>query len=178
MLVLGMVARTRGKLHIAQRLQRAADGGLVERDRELIMKPLDQIDQSPAHHPVDRRDRTLRDDFDQGPVLRIVQPRTGAGGLAVQQSVGATGIEPDHPVPHDLKPDAADPGRRAPAAAVVNLRQRQQPTRRVRAFRPARQSSQRHPVEIIPQADALPMPPPLQSRGTMDLDFSRLGNLP
>jgi hypothetical protein len=74
--------------------------------------------QSPAHHPVDRRDRTLLDDLDQCPALRIVQPRTGPGGLAVQQPIGAPSIESDHPVPHNLKPDAADPSRVATLLAA------------------------------------------------------------
>jgi hypothetical protein len=153
MLVLGMMSRPRGQLHVAQLLQLAADVGLVERDGKFVMEPLGQIDQPPAHHPVDRRDRAAFHNIDQCLPLHIVQPRTGAGRLAIQKSIGTTGIEPDNPVPHDLKPDAADPGRRAPAAAVVNLGQSQQSTRLVRAFRCSRQSPQGRPVEILPQAD-------------------------
>lgn len=65
------------------------------------------------------------DNIDQGLPLRIVQPRVGAGRLAVQKSIGTAGIEPQHPVPHDLKPNTADPRRRTPTAAIVNLGQGQ-----------------------------------------------------
>ena len=84
MLVLGMMARPRGELHVAQLLQLAADGGLIERDRKFVMEPLGQIDQPPAHHPVDCRDRAALDNIDQCLALHIVQPRTGARRLAIQ----------------------------------------------------------------------------------------------
>lgn len=79
-----MMAWPRGELHVAQLLQLAADGGLVERHSKLVMEPLDQIDQSPAHHSVDRRDRTALDNIDQCLALPIVEPRAGAGRLAIQ----------------------------------------------------------------------------------------------
>jgi len=153
MLVLGMMARPRSELHVTQLLQLATDGGLIERDRKFVMEPLGQIDQPPAHHPMDRRDRTLLDNINQGLALRIVQPRTRAGRLPIHQPIRTAGIEPHHPVPHDLKPNAADPSRCAPIAAVVNLGQGQQPTRLVRALRRPRQSSKCCPVKIFPQAD-------------------------
>jgi len=103
MFVLGMVARPRREFDVTQLLQLAADGGLVERDGKLVMEPLGQINQPPTHHSVDCRDRAALDDIDQCLALRIIQPRTGARRFAIQQSVGATGIEPDHPVAHNLK---------------------------------------------------------------------------
>lgn len=105
MLVLGMVAMSRLEFDVAQLLQVTADGGLVKRDRKFLMEPLRQIDQLPAHHPVDGRDRAALDNVDQGLALHIAQPRTRARRLAIQQSIRSTGIEPDHPVPHNLKPD-------------------------------------------------------------------------
>ena len=153
MLVLGMVARPCREFDVAQLLQLAANGGLVKRDRKFLMEPLRQIDQPPAHHPVDGRDRAALDNIDQGLALRIAQPRTRARRLATQQSIRSRDIEPDHSVPHNLKPDAADPGRRAPATAIVNPGQSQQPPRLVPALGRPRQSSQRCPVEIFPQAD-------------------------
>jgi hypothetical protein len=117
------------------------------------MEPPDQIDQAPAHHPVDRRDQSAFDHLDQRLTLRIVKPGTGTGRLAVQQAIRTTRIEAEHPVSHDLKPDPTNPSRGCPAAAVVNLGQGQQPTRLARALRCPRQSSQRCPVEIFTQAD-------------------------
>lgn len=111
MFVLCMMLRPGAQLHVAQLLQLAADAGLVERDGKFVIKPLGQVDQPPAHHPVNRWDGTAFDNIDQCLSLRIVQPRAGAGRFAAQKSIGPMGIEPDHPVPHDLKPNAADPGR-------------------------------------------------------------------
>jgi hypothetical protein len=153
MFVLGMVARPCREFDVAQLLQLAADGGLVERDGKLVVEPPGQIDQPPTHHSVDCRDRAALDDIDQCLALRIVQPRTGAGRFAIQQSIGTAGIEPDHPVAHNLKTNSADPSRSTSATAVVNFSQRQQPPRLVRALRRPRQSSQRRPVKIFPQAD-------------------------
>ena len=125
MLVLGMVARPRGELHVAQLLQLPADIGLVERDGKFVMEPLDEIDQPPANNPMDRRGRAALDNIDQCLALRIVEPRTRLRGLAIEQAVGATGIEPQHPVPHNLKSDTTDPRGRTPAPAIVNLGQSQ-----------------------------------------------------
>ena len=128
----------RGELHVAQLLQLPADIRLIKRDGKFVMEPLDQNNQAPAHDPVDRRDRATLDNIDQRLTLRIVEPRTWTRRLAIQKSIGTAGIEPDHPVPHDLKPNAADPRGCAPAAAVVYRGQGQQPTRLVRALRRAR----------------------------------------
>lgn len=88
MFVLGMMARPRGEFHIAQLFQLAADSGLVQRDRKFVMEPLRQIDQPPADHPVDCRDRTLLNNIDQGLSLRIAQPRTGPGALPSSKPSG------------------------------------------------------------------------------------------
>jgi len=52
MLVLGMMARPDSAFHEAQLLQLTADRGLLEQDGKRVIKPLDQIDQPPAHQPV------------------------------------------------------------------------------------------------------------------------------
>lgn len=94
MLVLGMMARPGSEFHVAQLSPLTADRGLVKRDGKFVMEPLDESDQPSTHHPVDRRDRTLFHNIDQGLPLRIVQPRAWAGSLAVQKSIGCEGIEP------------------------------------------------------------------------------------
>jgi hypothetical protein len=85
------------------------------------MEPLDQIDQAPAHYAMDGRDRAALDNIRQCPALSIVEPRTRPRSLAVEQAVRPTGIEPQHPVPHNLKSNTTDPRRRTPATAIVNL---------------------------------------------------------
>lgn len=153
MLVLGMVARSRGEVLVAQLLQLAADGGLIERDREFVRELLDKINQAPAHDPMDRWDRSAFDHIYQRLALRTVKPGTGARRLAVQQAIGATRIEPEDPVSHDLKSDPANPSRGCLAATVANLGQCKKPSRLARALRSPRQSAQRGAVKLIPQAD-------------------------
>ena len=48
------------------------------------------------------------------------------------------GVEPHNPVPNRLQPDAADPRRFGPGAAVVDLGQRQQPPTLTRVPAPFR----------------------------------------
>lgn len=112
-----MVAKPRGELHVAQLLQPATDRPFVERGRNFIMDPVAQIDQPPAHDPVDRRNLTALDNIDQCLALYIVEPRTRGRRLAIQQAVGTSGFKPEHPVPHDLMPNSADPSRCGPTAS-------------------------------------------------------------
>ena len=147
------MARPRREFDVAQLLQLAPPDGLIERDRKFVMEPLDQIDQSPAHNLKDRWDRAAFDNLHQSPPLGIIEPGPGAGCLAIQKAIWATGIEPYHAVPHDLQSYSADPRRRSPTAAIVNLSQRQQPPRLVRAFRRTRQSPHHRSTKVIPQAD-------------------------
>ena len=60
-----MVARAGGDFPVAERLDLAAHGRLAERDAEFLPDPLHQIDQPPAHHPVDRRNRPALDNTDR-----------------------------------------------------------------------------------------------------------------
>jgi len=76
-----------------------------------------------------------------------------AESLAIKQAVRATRVEPQDPVAHNLKGHTPDLGSLAPAAAVVNLSQGQQPTGLVRAFRLPRQLPQGSAAKIIPQAN-------------------------
>jgi len=144
-----MVARPGGEPHIAQLLELAADGGLVERHRELFVQPLHQVDQAPSHDTMDRRDRPALHRLDQRTPLRVIEDRPLARRLAIEQPIGTTGVEPQYPVSHDLQRHSADPGRLAPAAAIVDLRQRQQPPGLRRALRHPCQAPQRRPVEVL-----------------------------
>ena len=103
MFVLGMVPGPRRELDIAELLQLARHGGLIERDRKFVVEPLDQVDQPPAHNSMDRRDRPALDDLHKRLALGIAEDRRLAWSLAVKQAIGATAVEPDHPIAHDLK---------------------------------------------------------------------------
>ena len=130
-----MMPGPRRELDVAQLLQLPPNGRFIKRHRKLVVKPLDQVDQPPAHNPMNRRDRPALDCVNKGMTLRIIEPRPGAGSLAVKQAIRASFIEPNHPVPHDLQAHTTDPRRRSPATAIVNLGQGQKPPGLVRASR-------------------------------------------
>jgi hypothetical protein len=113
---------------------------------------------------MNRGDRAALDRLDKRPALGIVEPGPGTGRLSIQQAIRAKGIEPNHPVAHDLQANSADPRRRSPAAAIVYLGQGQKPTRLVRTLRSPRQSSQRRSVKITPQANRRPHGAPSKTR--------------
>jgi hypothetical protein len=116
------MARAGGKLAIAHRAQHPAQRLLADRDAEFRRDPLRQIDQPPAHHPVHRRVGTGFDDPLQGRTLLGIQQRRLTRRLAVDQPLRAGRVERQHPVPHRLDPDAADPGRFAARTPVIDRR--------------------------------------------------------
>src|SRR3954451_5943442 len=82
-LALGVMARTGRELAIVHGAQLPAKRLLGNRDAELLPEPLDEIDQAPAHHAMDRRDRTLVDPGHQGRAMRVGELGRLAGRLAV-----------------------------------------------------------------------------------------------
>src|SRR4051812_25919599 len=125
--VLGIVTGARRELAIAKRAQFAAQRRLAERDLELLPDPQGEILQAPAHHAVDRRHRPTLDNVHQGLALAVIQLAGVPGSLAIDQAVRAASVEPHHPVPDGLQPNAADPCRLGPGATIVDLGQGQQP---------------------------------------------------
>jgi hypothetical protein len=123
-----MMARTRRELAIAQRPQFAAQRGLAHRNPELIPDPLHQILQPPTHHAMDGRNRATLHQGHQGVPVAGLELAGIPRRLAVDQAFGSLGIEPHRPVAHRLQPDTADPRRPGPRAALIDLRQRQQPS--------------------------------------------------
>ena len=109
-----MVARAGGDFPVAERLHLAAHGRLAERDAEFLPDPLHQIDQPPANHPVDGRDRAALDNTRERPTLVVVQLGSVSRRLAADQPVRAAGVEAQHPITNDLKADATDLGRLRP----------------------------------------------------------------
>ena len=86
-----MVARPRRKFDIAELLQLPAHGRFIKRDRKFLIEPLYQVDQSPAHNPMDRRDRAALDDCHKRLALGIIELGLLAGRLAINQRIRATG---------------------------------------------------------------------------------------
>ena len=67
-----MMARAGGELTIAQGTQFAAHRLFSDGDPKLLKHPLAQIDNAPAHDPMNRRDWTALDDPGQSSPMRIV----------------------------------------------------------------------------------------------------------
>src|SRR5260221_6119471 len=91
--------------------RRASGPRALKRDAEFLEDPLRQIDQPPAHHAMDRRDRATLDHAGDGLTLEVIELGRFTRRLAVQESVRPASVEAQHPVPDDLKPNAADLGR-------------------------------------------------------------------
>ena len=84
-----------------------------------------QISQPPAHDAMEGWHRAVLDDLPQRLALMVVEKAGSARRLAVHKAIGTLGVEPQHPVTHDLQPDTANPRRVRARAAVIDLRQRQ-----------------------------------------------------
>ena len=98
-----------------------------DRDAEFLENPLRQIDQPPAHHAMDRRNRATLDHLGDGLTLEVIELGRLPRRLAVHESVRPARVEVQHPVPDDLKPDAADLGRLGARRTVIDRRKRQKP---------------------------------------------------
>src|SRR5271170_2963237 len=116
-------------------------------------RALAEIDDPPAHDPVNRRDWAALDDRGERGAMRVVQPRRLPWRLAVDQAVRALRVELDHPVANDLQPDAADLRRLSARGAVVNRRKSQQSARLRPVLRPFRRRPQPTRAIIIPKTN-------------------------
>ena len=123
------MARASRELAITRLAQHAAQRLLGDDDAEFFENPLAEIDDPPAHDPVNRRDWAALDDRGERGAMRVVQPRRLPRRLAVNQAVRALRVELDHPVANDLQPDAPDLRRLSARGAIVNRRNSQQPAR-------------------------------------------------
>jgi len=90
---LSVVARSGREFAVAQGPQLPAERLLGDRDAEFLEYPLRQIDQPPAHHAVDRRDRTTFDHAGQRLALDIVELGRLSWRLAVQKTVRPARVE-------------------------------------------------------------------------------------
>ena len=122
-----MVARSGREFAVAHGAQLPAERLLGDCNAEFLEDPLRQIDQPPAHHAMDRRDRATLDHAGDGLTLEVIELGRFTRRLAVQESVRPASVEAQHPVPDDLKPDAADLGRLGTRRTVIDCRKRQKP---------------------------------------------------
>ena len=102
-----------------QRLQLTTDRRFINRDAELFEYPLHQILAAPAHHTVDRRDRPTFDE--PGKSLAL------ARRFAINQAIGAFGVETQNPVSDNLQTNRPDPRRIQTLATIINRGQSRQP---------------------------------------------------
>ena len=152
-LVVGVMPRPGRELAEAHRPQLPAQSLLGNPDAVLLPNPLRQVDQPPAHDPMDRRDRAALDDAGEFLALGAVELGRPSWCLAIDETVRPPGIEPQHPVADCLQTDTAN-ARRLPArAAVVNLGKRQKAPALVRVPRLLRQPPQHQRVKVFPQRD-------------------------
>jgi len=149
-----MVARAGGYFPVAKHLEFPAHRCLAQRDAEFLPDPLHQVDQPPAHHPVDRRDRPALDNTRERLTLVIAQLRRLARRFGVDQPIWAAGVEAHHPIADDLQPDPAGPGRLRPPPAVIDHRQRQKPTRLIGVLRRPCQRPQIGAPEVRSQSNS------------------------
>ena len=151
-----MRARAGGELAIPHIAQLTAHRLLGDGDTELFENPLAKIDDPPAHDPMDRRRWASFDNRDQRRPMLIFEQGRLARRLAVHETVGTTGVKPQHSIPDDLKTDAPDPRRLASRRTVVNRRKREKPSRLRPILCALRYRSYSSRVEIVPKPNRSP----------------------
>ncbi len=143
-----MVARAGREFAVAHGAQLPAERLLGDRDAELLEDPLREVDQPPAHHAVDRRDRAALDHLRNSLTLGVIELGWLAWRLAVQETSRPPRVEPQHPVPNDLETDTADLRDFCPRRALVDRGKCQQSPSLRAILRLLRQPAQPRCVEI------------------------------
>src|SRR5260370_17911514 len=169
----GLGVVTSRKLAITHGAQLAAQRLLGDNDAEFLENPLAEIDDPPAHDPMNGWNRAALDDRSERRPMRVVQPGRLSGPLAVDQPFRSAGVELHHPVANDLQRHPADLRRLRACRAVVNRRQPQNPP----PLRPILRSLGRGPhhlrVKIAPKRNGHGEPPLF---ATLESDQRRFGN--
>ena len=96
------------KLGVSHGRQFPPQGLPAHRYTERLPYPLRQIRQSPPDDTVDGRHRATFDNLHQRLEVRAIEEDAPARRLLVNQADRAFGVEPQHPIPDDLKTDAAN----------------------------------------------------------------------
>src|ERR1700734_899062 len=153
------MARASRELAITHLAQHPAQRLLGDDDAEFLENPLAEIDDTPAHDPVNRWNWAALDDRGERRPMRVVKPGWLSRRLAVDQALRPLGVELQHPVANDLERHPADPGRLRAPRAFVNRRQSQKPPR----LRPVLRSPCRRPhhlrIKISPERNGHGEPP-------------------
>jgi hypothetical protein len=105
MLIVGTMTRPGRELAKTHRPQLPAQSLLGHPDAVLLPQPLRQIDQAPAHHPVNGRDRSALDHAGEFLPLGVVELRRPSRRLAIDEASRPLGIEPQHPIADRLQPN-------------------------------------------------------------------------
>src|SRR5215207_4854561 len=150
-LVLSVMPRPSRQLAEAQLADLAADRRLVQADAELLVNPPGEVLEPPADHAVDGRDRPAFQHPGQSLTLVVVQLRALSRRLAANQASRTLSVERQNPIPNGLEPDAPDPRRIRPPAAVIDLRKGQKTTPLRRVLRCLRLTPQTSGIEISSQ---------------------------
>jgi len=169
------MTRTRGQPAIVHRAEHPAQRLFGDRNLKLIVKPLPEIDDPPAHHAVDRGVRTALDDRRERGKMRGVQKRRLAGRLLVDQPLRPESVEFDDPVSNDLQGHATHLGRLRAAGAVVNFGESQKPSRLSCILRGSGRSPNLRRVKIRPKRRPAQGEPPVRN---LESSQSRFGNPP
>src|SRR5262249_5023116 len=90
---LSVVARSGREFAVAHGPELPAERLLGDRDAEFLKYPLRQIDQPPAHHAVDRRDRTTFDHAGKCSAVAVVELGWLPRRLAVQETIRPSCVE-------------------------------------------------------------------------------------
>jgi hypothetical protein len=115
------------ELAITHLAQRAAESLLGDGDTKFLENPLAEINNPPAHHPMDRRNRPALEDCGQRRVMSVVQPQRLSRSFAIDQPFRSIGVELHHPnrEPPAIRrrrsspPRCAWPRRRSPQEPAV-----------------------------------------------------------
>ena len=157
-----MMAGTGRELAVAHGAQLRAQGLLGDLHAELLPDPLAEVDETPAHDPMDGGCRSGLDQFGQRRPVLGRQSRRRAGSLAVDQAGGPMGVELHHPVADDLHGHAADPCRFTARRSLVDRGQRETPSRLRAILRSFRRKAARVSVEIRSQCNRHGEHPPVR----------------
>src|SRR5215510_6388575 len=102
----------------AQLLEGAIDCVVRHREPELLIQPRDQIARPPAHHPMDRRDRTLLHEAGEKGLVHGFELRWHSCRRNIDETVRSLLVETDHPVPQRLTIHATNLRRLFPRGPV------------------------------------------------------------
>src|SRR2546425_12019835 len=95
----------------AQLLEGAIDRIVRHRESELLIQPHDEIARPPAHHAMDRRDRTLLYESGEKGLVPGVELARHSRRRATDETVRSLLVGPGHPVPQRMTINATDRNR-------------------------------------------------------------------